>query len=75
LRFALIARISKISTEPSSNVQPIGEIYLPTGVQNLDKPGINLLSTVGENDDPWAYPTIYWNERVQTFYSITKAND
>lgn len=57
------------------SIQSTGEINLPSGIQNLDKPGINLLRTSGQNDDPWTYPTIYWDERNQTFYSITKAND
>ena len=56
-------------------LQPIGEISLPSGVTKLDKPGINLLSTTGKNDDPWAFPTIYWNENSQVFFAITKAND
>ena len=57
------------------SIQPTGEIELPTYVKHLDKPGINLLSTTGENDDKWAFPTIYWDSRLQTFYSLTKDDD
>ena len=56
-------------------IQPVGEIDLPSGPKQLDRPGINLLSTTGPNDDPWSFPTFYWNEHAATFFSITKAND
>ena len=57
------------------SLQSAGEINLPSGIQNLDKPGINLLHTSGQNDDPWTYPTIYWNEHAETFYALSKEND
>jgi hypothetical protein len=57
------------------SLQSAGEINLPSGLMNLDKPGINLLRTSGENDDPWTYPTFYWNEYAETFYSLSKDND
>ncbi|MCZ6619056.1 MAG: hypothetical protein O7E57_13090 [Gammaproteobacteria bacterium] len=57
------------------SIQPIREIHLPSGVKKLDRPGINLLSRTGENEIPWAYPTIYWNDHQNKFYSITKADD
>lgn len=56
-------------------LQPIGEINLPSGIKKLDRPGINLLSIKGGNDNPWLYPTIYWNDQGQNFYSISKHDD
>lgn len=57
------------------SIQPVGDIDLPSGPMRLDRPGINLFSATGGNDDPWSYPTFYWNENAKTFFSLTKAAD
>ena len=57
------------------SIQPVGEVNLPSGPMQLERPGINLFSTNGGNDDPWSFPTFYWNENARTFFSLTKAAD
>lgn len=56
-------------------LQPEGFIILPSGPKELTMPAIDLLRTDGDNEDPWSYPTVYWSERKQMFYKLTKAAD
>ncbi len=56
-------------------VQPPGDILLPTGLFRLLQPGINLLSTAGDNVDPWFYPTYIWNNRTNGFASVDKSQE
>ncbi len=56
-------------------LQAEGFIDLPSGRKELAMPAIDLLRTNGNNEDPWSYPTIYWSERKQNFYALTKATD
>lgn len=54
-------------------IQPPGEILLPTGPYRVPRPGLNLLSASGDNVDPWLYPTYIWNDRTNGFASIDKS--
>ena len=78
-RFNIVGNIGRVTDQGDVStflmLQPEGEILLPNGVKKLDKPGINLLRTNGKNEDPWSYPTVYWDNRKQNFYALTKAND
>ena len=77
VRHSLFTHMGKVNDrgkiDTFLSIQPTGELELPSGIKRLDKPGINLLKTNGKNDNPWAYPTIYWSG--EKFYSITKATD
>ena len=78
-RFNILGNIGQVTDQGDVStfleLQPEGEILLPNGPKKLDKPGINLLRTNGKNEDPWSFPTVYWNDPKQNFYALTKAND